>query len=162
MTAAADQQSIAVEIADLVRADLASYPWPADVTETTVARKWLPTFNLEELYGVRTVHVVPRTVTITAATDQSDWHDVVLEVGVMLKPKPADDDTPVDLEAEADAQAGLVGLLADHYRQPGGLLAELGGPHVTRVETTTLMLAEHLEQLQQLTSVLRLTVRDRR
>lgn len=165
-----DQVGHGAQIGELLVEVLKAFPWPEPTlgepddegAKTLVERKWLPTIELEDLCEDRVVHVVPRLVKFTPASDDSDWVDVTVEVGLMRKPQPVDDETKLDLEAEADEQEGLVTRLADHFRGGGRLLGGLGGPAVTSVEVSTLMLDDHLYELQQLTSVLRLVVRDRR
>lgn len=162
---AADPTPTPCYAAELVLGALLAYPWPE--APRVLERRWLPTVELEEAALGLTVHVAPMQLTLTPATDQSDWHDVVVDVGLLRKLAPGeggDDATlAVALEHAADAHVATLLGLADWFRSPVGRLpAGPGLAAVTGVETPTLLLREHLVQLRQLSSVLRLTVRVRR
>jgi len=153
----------AVELADAVVDQLKGWSWDDLDRAKTIERRWLPTYDLEELYETLLVNVVPRGATITSADDQSDYFDVPIEIGLLEKPKPETHSTREQLEAGADKHEALVTELLDYFRSADGrYVCGAGGPAIIRTAIPTLVLLEHLEELRQLTSVIRLTVRSRR
>lgn len=158
---------VSIEFADLVAGVLNQTAWSQSFT---AKRTWQPIYDLEELYDTLVACVVPRGVTITKASRGRDWHDPVVEIGLLKKPKldvteAVPEATRAELlDAAADSQAGLVEEVCDHFRSsPGRVYRGVGmrslKVNVIKTETTTLMLDKHLEELGQLTSVIRLTGR---
>lgn len=157
----AERPGAARAAADLLAQAINGYSW-LDPKEIKAKRCWLPTYDLEELFDKLVINVVPRGVTYTQVTRETNYRDATVEVGLLRKPDPEKYSTIESQEALADAHTSLVEAIAEYLLSPAGRLpCGPGGPVVRTAEVTTLLLLNHFEELKQLTSVIRVIVRDR-
>lgn len=139
--------SVIVALADAVAASLNGGSFG---TPFTAQRLHQPSFDLAELATLR-VSVVPKSESIATASRGHSFFDCAIDVGVQKK--VADD-------AEVDALLDLVEEIADHLRLKR--LEEHPSAAWLSIEHDPVVAAEHLDQNQQLTSVLTVTYRVKR
>jgi hypothetical protein len=116
-------------------------------------RVYQPAFTLEDLATLR-VSVVPRTVSITAASRDSSAFECVVDVGVQKK-LPAEND-----QAEIDGLLELTEEIADHLRLKR--LPDAPDAAWVGIAHEPVVSSESLEQHRVFTSVLSVTYRVRR
>ena len=141
--------SVLIDIADAVAARLNAGEFSQ---EFTAERKYQPVFDLPEMAELK-VSVVPKSVSITAASRQDSFFDCAVDVGVQKK-------VDVDNLGELDALMDLVEELVDHLRR--NRLEELPEAAWLSIEHEPVFAPEHLNQERVFTSVLTVTYRVRR
>ena len=115
----------------------------------TAVRDYRPSYKLEDMDTLH-VTVVPRGVASELVARDLVQHDHSVDIGVQQ--------AFADLtQAELDAMVMLVGEVYDHFVGVS-LLGTSGGDWISG-ENLPLYAPEHLEELQQFTSVLTLTFR---
>ena len=112
-------------------------------------RGYRPAVELKDLEAVQ-VTVVPKALTIIAATRSSSYFDGVIDVAVQQK-------VDADKLADLDALMGLVQEIADHLRNRR--LEGLSAVVCTTVENDPVFAPEHLELHRVFTSLLTVTYR---
>jgi len=135
--------SLATDIADAVVAELNTGSFSQAFT---ARRMYLPAFDLKDM---KTLHVtaVPRAIDSQAASRSLIQQDVQVDVAVQQK---------VDSDAQIDVLMVLVEEIGDRFRNR--MLAGLNAVWI-KMENNPIYSPEHLDQLQQFTSVLTLTFR---
>lgn len=136
--------SVIVDIAEAVKTELNGHEFSQ---EFTAQRLYRPIFDLVEMKDLH-VTVVPKGVTVSIAGRDRAQHDV--QVDVAVQKKVADD-------AESDTLMGLVEEIADFFRFRR--LAQYPQAVWVGIENVPVFAPEHLEQMNQFTSVLTLTFR---
>lgn len=141
--------SILIALADAIVASLSagtfSVPFQAE-------RGYRPVVELPDLETVK-VTVIPKSLTITAASRVDSFYDCAVDIGVQRK-------VNVDEPAELDALMKLVEEIGDHLR---GRRLE-GAPDAAwlTLENDPVFAPEHLTEHRQFTSLLTVTYRVRR
>jgi len=117
-----------------------------------IARGYRPVVELPDLVTAK-VTVVPKGLSISAATRADGFYDCAIDLGVQRKVNPDD-------PAELDALMTLVEEIGDHLR--GQRLDGFTAAVWLALENEPVFAPEHLEQHRQFTSVLTVTYRVRR
>mgnify|MGYP000505525261 CR=1 FL=1 len=141
--------STPIAIADAVAARLQAGAFSLPIQ---VQRGYRPVVDLSALTGV-TVTVVPKSLSISAATRADGFCDCAVDVGVQAKVDP-------ESLADLDALMRLVEELGDSLRLSP--LAGVPGATWLSLANEPIFAPEHLEQQHVLTSVLTVTYRVRR
>ncbi len=141
--------STIIALADAVVAGLNAGPFSLPFT---VQRGYRPAVALPDLAAVK-VTVIPKSLTITAASRADGFYDCAIDIGVQRKVNPDD-------PAELDALMRLVEELGDHLR--GTKLDGFTAAVWLALENDPIFAPEHLEKERVFTSVLTVTYRVRR
>ena len=115
-------------------------------------RGYRPVVELPVLETVK-VTVIPKSLSISAATRADGFYDCAIDIGVQRKVNP-------DEPAELDALMKLVEEISDHLRN-----RRLDGLAIAAwlsLENEPVFAPDHLEQHRQFTSVMTVTYRVRR
>ncbi len=136
--------SVIVDIAEAVKTELNGHEFSQAFT---AERLYRPVFDLADMKDLH-VTVVPKGVTAVAAGRDRVQHDVQVDIAVQKK---------VANEAGSDELMGLVEEIADFFRLRR--LAQYPQAVWTGIENDPVFAPEHLEQMNQFTSVLTLTFR---
>ena len=139
--------STLVDIADAVVASLNGGSFSQAFT---AERLYRPTFSLDDLTGLK-VSVVPKGVTIAAASRTSSSFDLAVDIGIQKK---------IGGESEIDALLDLAEQIGDHLRT--NALAGVPEAVFVSIEHDPVIAAEHLDEQRTLTSVLTAIYRVRR
>ena len=143
-----------IEIADAVVAELNDAgpgrfgSWPDSVA---AVRAYQPQFDLKDMAELH-VTVVPGSWDTSPLDRSGDQDDYAVQIGVQKKLSDGS-----DTDAEVDDLAGLVREIADFLKRRPLPLAP--GAVWIRTQNNPFLLAEHLEELRQFTSVLAVTYR---
>lgn len=97
--------SVLTDLADAVVTELNGASFSQSIT---VARKWLPKYELKEIESAK-VAVRPSTRAIEPVSRNADWQEAAVEIGVLKRPSD-----PAQLESEADAFDLLVEEIIEH------------------------------------------------
>lgn len=143
----ADSTIIAVADAIVAKLQAGTFSQPCEI-----ARGYRPVVELPDLATAK-VTVVPKSLSISAATRTDGFYDCAIDVGVQRKVNPDD-------PAELDALMTLVEEIGDHLR--GQRLDGFAAAVWLALENEPVFAPEHLEQHRQFTSVLTVTYRVRR
>jgi hypothetical protein len=139
-----------VALDDAVTAALNDAP-PGSFSQIfTAQRLHQPSFTLEELQQLH-VSVVPRSVTVAAASRDSSIFECAIDIGIQRK---------IDSDGDVDALLDLAEEIVDHLRLkrlPGFPDAAWAG-----IAHEPVVAAEHLDQHRQFTSVITVTYKVRR
>ena len=141
--------SVLVELADAIVTSLNGDTFSVPLS---AVRGYRPAVELKDLEALQ-VTVVPKALTISAATRSSSYFDGVIDVAVQQK-------VDADKLADLDALMGLVQGIADHLRNRR--LEGLPAAVCTTVENDPVFAPEHLEQHRVFTSLLTVTYRVQR
>ena len=142
--------------ADAVAAELNAAPVQTFEPPFTATRLYRPRFEVEDLADLR-VSIVPRGVTVQAATRSAHAYDVQVDVAVQQKlPTP---DTEGQVDAFIGSRLALVQQIGDYLRRRPLLLSENQQAIWTGMENRPVYAVEHLDELRVFTSVLTLTYR---
>ena len=139
--------SVVIELSDAVAASINAGAFDPPVT---AERSHLPIFDLGTVGDAIKVSVVPRSLTVAAASRSSGFFDAAIDIGVQRRVDPDD-------PAQVDALHGLVEQVGDRLRLSP--LETLPGAQWIASEHDPLLAAEHLERLSVFTSVLTVTYR---
>jgi len=138
--------STIVTLADAVVSALNTEGWSLDFA---ARRLYRPRFEPVDLKMLQ-VSVVPRALTIEAASRSDDSHECKIDVAVQQK---------LDAETadQIDPLLGLVDEIARHFRlrRPAAMPEAL----CVKVQNDPVYAVEHLEELRTLTSIITLTFR---
>ncbi len=137
------------QIADAVVASLNASPFSLPFT---AERRYQPVFDLSQLQELR-VSVVPKSLTVTAATRSDAFFDCAIDIGIQRKVN-ADD------AAALDGLMHLVEEIGDHLRFHK--LDAFPSAAWLAIENDPIFSPEHLEKERVFTSVLTVTYRVRR
>jgi hypothetical protein len=143
----ADSTIIAVADALVAKLQAGTFSLPCEI-----ARGYRPVVELPDLADTK-VTVVPKSLSISAATRVDGFYDCAIDIGVQRKVNPDD-------PAELDALMQLVEELGDHLR--GKQLDGFAAAVWLSLQNEPVFAPEHLEQHRQFTSVLTVTYRVRR
>jgi hypothetical protein len=143
----ADSTLIALADAIVARLQGGTFSVPCEI-----ARGYRPVVELPDPTTAK-VTVVPKSLSISAATRAGGFYDCAIDIGVQCQ-------VNADEYAELDALMKLVEELGDHLRgrQLDGCTAAVW----LALENEPVFAPEHLEQHRQFTSVLTVTYRVRR
>ena len=136
----------ATELAELVKAELNDATFSQAFTATRVA---LPLFKLQDMDTLH-VTVVPRDVDISLASRRDNFYEMGVDVAVQKRLTGVGNDL-------VDPMVTLVQAIADHLTRRAMGAARWGA---TAVEP--LYSPEHLREMRQFTSVIRLTYKEQR
>jgi len=138
---------IAQAVTDVLNAGVADQAFD---TEFTAVRAYLPVYELPEMTDLK-VTVIPKQVVLTGGSRSAAQQDVAVDVAVQQRVDPQDLDAVDDLMDLVEAIAG--------YLRSRRLV--LDGLHASwlRAEHEPIYAAEHMEQMNQFTSILTVTYR---
>lgn len=120
--------------------------------EFVAVRAYLPRTDLAELAAL-TVTVAPKSMEITSATRDSDFFDVVLDVGVQKR-------INADTIGKIDEMVALVQEIVDYLRRRK--LTTLTAAGFLSISNEPIVYPDHLDQHRVFTSVVSVTYRVRR
>ena len=138
-----------VAVADAVTTELNGAPDGTFAQAFTAQRAYLPIFDLKDMADLH-VTVVPKGAVVELFDRRANQYDCAIDVAVQKKLSTAD-------LAEIDALMALVEQIADFFR-----LRQLSQSPPTiwvKTEHSYLFVPDHMEHLDQFTSVLTLTFR---
>ncbi|GAB6166151.1 hypothetical protein JCM19992_21510 [Thermostilla marina] len=138
--------STIVTLADAVVSELNGKGWSLPFA---ARRLYRPRFEPADLKTLQ-VSVVPRALTIEAASRSDDGHECQIDVAVQQK-------LDADSVDQIDLLMGLVDEIVRHFRlrRPAAMPEAL----CVKVQNDPVYAVEHLEELRTLTSIITLTFR---
>jgi len=139
----------AAQLAEAVRKALNAAEFSVEFTAVRVA---VPTYKLEDM-GTLHVTVVPRAVEIALGSRRDNAYAMGVDVAVQQRLAAVDNDT-------VDALIGLVQEIVDHMTRRH--LGDSSEARWRRTKVEPLYSPEHLREMRQFTSVIRLDYEEQR